>query len=229
MTQQVIGTLHRLRSGWLADRTRAINSLRGLLRELGFFIPEGSKHVLPEAWEIIQDPARGLPEALKPSLSWLCQEIASLSTRIEEVDDQLEALAKQLPAVARLRSVPGIGLLSATALYAFIGDVSRFPSGRHMASFLGLTPREYSSGLRRRLGRISKRGDVYLRMLLIHGARSVLWHAKRRKNPIACVPGRYASSASSATTRRPSHSPTNSLASPGQSGRTRPVPALQAA
>ena len=182
VTQQVIGTLHRLRSGWLADRTRAINSLRGLLRELGFFIPEGRKHVLPDAWEIIHDPTRGLPEALKPSLSSLCQEIVSLSTRIEEIEAQLEALAKQIPAVARLRTVPGVGLLTATALYAFVGDISRFPSGRHMASFIGLTPREYSSGLRRRLGRISKRGDVYLRMLLIHGARSVLWHAKRMKN-----------------------------------------------
>jgi transposase len=183
VTQQVFGTLHRLRSGWLADRTRAINSLRGLLRELGFFIPEGRKHVLPDAWEIIHDPKRELPDALKPSLSSLCQEILSLSTRIEEIEAQLEALAKQVPVVARLRSVPGIGLLTATALYAFIGDVSRFPSGRHMASFLGLTPREYSSGLRRRLGRISKRGDIYLRMLLIHGARSILWHAKRMKNP----------------------------------------------
>ena len=180
--QQVIATLHRLRSGWLADRVRSINALRGLLRELGFFIPEGRRHVLPEAWEIIQDHRRGLPDALKPSLAALCEEIAALSTRIEDVEAQLEALARQIPLIARLRSVPGIGLLSATALYAFIGDPSRFPSGRHMASFVGLTPREYSSGLRRFLGRISKRGDAYLRMLLIHGARSVLWHAKRMKH-----------------------------------------------
>jgi transposase len=182
VTQQVVATLHRLRSGWLADRVRSINALRGLLRELGFFIPEGRRHVLPEAWEIIQDHRRGLPDALKPSLAALCEEIASLSTRIEDVEAQLEALARQIPLIARLRSVPGIGLLSATALYAFIGDPSRFPSGRHMASFVGLTPREYSSGLRRYLGRISKRGDAYLRMLLIHGARSVLWHAKRMKH-----------------------------------------------
>jgi transposase len=100
VTQQVIGTLHRLRSGWLGDRTRAINSLRGLLRELGFFIPEGRKHVLPDAWEIIQDPNRGLPEALKPSLSSLCQEIISLSTRIEEIEVQLEALAHSQPSLA---------------------------------------------------------------------------------------------------------------------------------
>jgi len=182
LTQQVIASLHRLRSGWLADRVRSINTLRGLLRELGFFIPEGRRHVLPEAWEIIHDHHRGLPDALRPGLAALCEEIASLSTRIEDVETQLEALARQIPTIARLRSVPGIGLLSATALYAFIGHPARFPSGRHLASFLGLTPREYSTGLRRRLGRISKRGDSYLRLLLIHGARSVLYHAKRMKD-----------------------------------------------
>ena len=83
----------------------------------------------------------------------------------------------------RLRSVPGVGLLISTALVAIVGDARRFPSGRHFASYLGLTPREHSSGMRRHLGAISKRGDVYLRMLLIHGARATLWHAKRLKEP----------------------------------------------
>jgi transposase len=75
--------------------------------------------------------------------------------------------------------IPGVGLLTATALVATVGDVQRFPSAQHFASYLGLTPREHSSGSRRRLGTISKRGDIYLRMLLIHGAGAVLWHAKR--------------------------------------------------
>ena len=83
----------------------------------------------------------------------------------------------------RLLSVPGIGLLTATALVAFVGDVQRFSSGRRFASYLGLTPREHSSGSRRRLGRISKRGDVYLRMLLVHGSRAALNAATRHKNP----------------------------------------------
>jgi transposase len=93
---------------------------------------------------------------------------------------QLTALAVQTPAVAQLITIPGIGLLTATALVAFVGDIRRFPSARHFASYLGLTPRENSSGLRRRLGAISKRGDVYLRTLLIHGAHSVLHAAKRK-------------------------------------------------
>jgi len=80
-------------------------------------------------------------------------------------------------------TIPGVGLLTATALVAAVGDVQRFPSARHFASYLGLTPREHSTGQRRRLGAISKRGDTYLRMLLIHGARSVLYHAKTRTAP----------------------------------------------
>jgi transposase len=95
------------------------------------------------------------------------------------LEHALERLASQSPLVARLRTVPGVCLLTATALVAFVGDIARFPSGRHFASYLGLTPRESSSGLKHKLGRISKRGDPYLRMLLIHGARSVLTHAKR--------------------------------------------------
>jgi transposase len=92
-------------------------------------------------------------------------------------------VSRHTPVVERLRTIPGIGLLSSTALDAFVGDIGRFPSSRHFASYLGLTPRESSSGLRRRLGAISKRGDTYLRVLLIHGARTVIWHAKRLDTP----------------------------------------------
>jgi len=183
VTQQVLGTLHRLRSGWVGERTARINALRGLLRELGFFIPVGRREVLPHAWEIIRDAESGLPDALRPSLAALCEEIVGFSKRIEDIEKQLHALAQQVPAVGRIYSVPGIGILTATALYAFVGDPVRFPSGRHLASFIGLTPREYSSGSRRHLGRISKRGDAYLRTLLIHGARATLWHAKKLEHP----------------------------------------------
>jgi transposase len=108
------------------------------------------------------------------------REIREFEARVTEVEKQLRALAAEMPLVKRLQSIPGIGLLTATAMVAFIGDVQRFASCRRFASFLGLTPREHSSGLTRRLGRISKRGDVYLR---IHGARSVLWAARRSPQP----------------------------------------------
>ncbi len=92
----------------------------------------------------------------------------------------MKALAGQMPEVERLISIPGVGLLTATAMVGFVGDIKRFRSSRHFASYLGLTPREHSSGNRRRMGRISKQGDRYLRMLLVHGGRSLLWSAHRK-------------------------------------------------
>jgi transposase len=178
VAQQVLTTLHRLRSGWIAERTARINTLRGLLRELGVFIPQGAREVIPTVWALIEDAEADVPDALRPFFAELCREIREIEARIHQVEQQLAAISRQLPVVARLLSVPGVGLLTATALLAFIGDIRRFPSARHLASYLGLTPREYSSGLKRRLGRISKRGDGYLRTLLIHGARSVLLHAR---------------------------------------------------
>jgi transposase len=100
--------------------------------------------------------------------------------RIGLVECQLEALAEQTPVVTRLRTIPGVGLLTATALFGLVVDIHRFPSARHLASYLGLTPRERSSGNTRRLGAISKRGDVYLRTLLVHGARSVLARTRQK-------------------------------------------------
>jgi transposase len=181
VAQQVLTSLHRLRSGWIAERTARLNALRGLLRELGFFIPVGARQVVPAVWSLIEDAESELPDPLRPALAEVCQEIRQLEARIKQLERQLEAMAEQLPIVAHLLTIPGIGLLTATALYAFIGDIHRFRSGRHLASWLGLTPREYSSGLRRWLGGISKRGDGYLRTLLIHGARSVLVHARRQQ------------------------------------------------
>ena len=179
--QQVLTSLHRMRQGWMTERTARLNALRGLLRELGVFIPVGAVNVVPALWALIEDADSELPDTLRPVFAAACQEIREIEARIKQVERQLEALADQLPAVASLLSIPGIGLLTATALVAFIGDVRRFPSGRHLASYLGLTPREFSSGLKRYLGRISKRGDGYLRTLLIHGARSVLHHARNQQ------------------------------------------------
>jgi len=179
--QHVLGALHRLRSAWLATRTARLNTLRGLLRELGFAIPVGAREVVPFVYALVSEADAKLPEALRAVMTEAAREIAELETRIQAVEHQLQALARESALVLRLRTIPGVGLLTATALVAFVGDVHRFPSGRHFASYLGLTPRESSSGLQRHLGRITKRGDPYLRMLLIHGARSVLLHAKKAK------------------------------------------------
>lgn len=181
--QQAIASLHRLRSAWIADRTARMNTVRGILRELGLTIPLGARFVVPKLWEYLEDAEAPIPEFLRPTLAAAAHEIRQFEQRIQDVERQLREVARHSALVRRLRAIPGVGLLTSTALVAFVGDVHRFSSGRHFASYLGLTPREHSSGLRRRLGRISKRGDAYLRMLLIHGARAVVNAAKRTEHP----------------------------------------------
>jgi transposase len=184
LDQQAIASLHRLRSTWLATRTARLNTLRGLLREFGIFIPVGAHHVVPQVRTLLQGSA-DLPTLMRATLGAACDEVEALEANMRGVERQLAALAPQVPAVARLQSVPGVGVITATALVALVTDIRRFPSGRHFASFLGLTPREDSRASRRRLGAITTRGDVYLRMLLTHGARSFLWHAKAAASPTA--------------------------------------------
>lgn len=183
LPQQTLASLHRIRSAWLSTRTSRLNTLRGVLREFGIAIPLGATRVVPRTFELLDSHDQAVPEALRPSLSEMCTEIRNLEQLVRGTERQMKALGRETPTVANLLTVPGIGILTATALVAFVGDVQRFPTGRHFASYLGLTPRESSSGLRRRLGAISKRGDSYLRMLLTHGARATICHAKKRASP----------------------------------------------
>ena len=172
--QQGLQGLHRVRSAWMATRTDRINTTRGLLREFGLDLPLGPAAVLTQAPTWLADPDSPIPLPLRTALTELIAEIRTLDTRIAAIEQQLRAQAKQRPEVQRLRTVPGIGLLIATALIAAVGGMAAFRDGRHLAAWLGLTPRESSSGQRRHLGGISKRGDCYLRRLFIHGARSAL-------------------------------------------------------
>lgn len=180
--QQILTAVHRFRSGWIALRTAQVNTVRGLLREFGFTIPQGIRHVVPQVRLLIEDADSKVPDPVRPLLARACDQIECLDEQVKLAERELEALAEQMPLVERLRSIPGIGLLTATALPAFVGDIRRFPSARHFSSYLGLTPSERSSGTKRRLGSISKLGDMYLRTLLIHGARSVICHARRAKS-----------------------------------------------
>jgi transposase len=181
VAQQAIASLHCLRSTWLATRTARLNTIRGLLREFGLFIPTGAHHVVPRVRELVGDAI--VPTLLHTTLVAACDEIDVLEANMRAVERQLAALASDMPDVGLVQTVPGVGLITATALVALVTDVRRFPSGRHFASFLGLTPKEDSTGSRRRLGAISKQGDIYLRMLMTPGARSVLWHAKAAAEP----------------------------------------------
>ena len=164
------------------DVTHSTLRIVELLRELGVVIPMGVEKVLPQVRMLIEDADSAIPDPLRPTIAAACDQIESLTRQIKEAERELAKLAKEIPQVMLILSVPGIGVIVATAFFAVVGDVRRFPSGRHLASYLGLTPRERSSGSRRRLGSISKRGDAYLRMLLVHGARSVLCHAARAKS-----------------------------------------------
>ena len=172
--QQALQGLHRVRAGWMAARTARINTVRGLLREFGFDLPQGPAAVTGRVPGWLADESSPVPPALRQALSDVMAEIRELETRIKGLEKQLRQEAKQRPAVQKLVDVPGIGLLIATALVAAVGGMEAFRDGRHLAAWLGLTPKESSSGNRRRLGRISRRGDPYLRTLLIHGARSAL-------------------------------------------------------
>jgi transposase len=181
--QQTLAGLHRIRASWMRTRTARINLVRGLLREAGVALPVGARIGMQRASAHLCEPGCEVAEPLRQMLQEVCEEIGALQERIRRVEKQLQALSAGMPVVARLRSIPGVGLLTATALVALVGDVQRFANGRRLASYLGLTPREHSSGLRRRLGKISKRGDRYLRTLLIHGARSALLAARRLPQP----------------------------------------------
>lgn len=179
--QQAIGALHRLRQGYLQTRTARINAVRGHLREFGVVIAMGAKHVLPEVRAALDRGA--VPAYLRDALEDVLAEIETLRAKAEALRAELERLAERMPDAQRLMSVPGVGVLTATAFVAFVGDVRRFRSGRDFAAYLGLTPREHSSGFSRRLGSITKRGNTYVRMMLIHGARSALRAGKVSKEP----------------------------------------------
>jgi len=173
--QQALQGLHRVRSLWMATRTSRINALRGFCREFGLAVPQGARTGLEAISRVLAEPESVIPLLIRHSAKLLLEEIRLLEARIAQIERELAAAAKDSAACTLLLSVPGIGLLTATALVAATsGDVTHFKDARHFASWFGLTPREHSSGSTRRLGRISKQGDRYLRMLLTHGARSVL-------------------------------------------------------
>lgn len=173
--QQALQGLHRIRSLWMGTRTSRINALRGFCREFGIAIPVGARTGIEVVSRVLADPHTAVPELIRATAGLLVEEIRLLEARIAQVERELAQAARLSPACTTLLSVPGIGLLPATAMVAATcGDVSHFKDARHFASWFGLTPKEYSSGSTRYLGHISKRGDRYLRMLLTHGARSVL-------------------------------------------------------
>lgn len=178
IAQQELLSLHRLRRQWMMTRTARINALRGLLAEYGICLAKGARTVVASAWTQLEDAEVPIPGRLRRMLGGVIDEIRTLEGRIASLERELRALAIDDPVIQRLQTVPGIGLITSTAVVGSVGSIREFRRARCWASWLGLTPREHSSGAHRRLGGITKAGDVYLRGLLAHGARSVLLAAR---------------------------------------------------
>lgn len=179
--QQGLQALHRVREQVKSQRTATINLVRGLLREFGVTIPNGAAKVSAAVREALEDADNEVPMTLRDTLAEQLDRIATLQADMRSIEKRLAQESESDAAVQRYLTAPGIGLLTATAVRAGAGDLSRFKNGRHLAAWIGLVPREHSSGHQRRLGRITKRGDAYLRTLLIHGGRAVLRAALMRQ------------------------------------------------
>jgi len=172
--QQDMQAMHRIRNELVCQRTAKANQIRGLLAEYGIVVAvrvEQLRRALPQ---ICEDMGNGLSATFRRLLEDLRQDLSWLDGRIEELDGEIKQLARDDERAARLQTIPGIGPITATALVADLGDARQFRRGREVSAFLGLVPRQMSSGGKERLLGISKRGDAYLRTLLIHGARSAL-------------------------------------------------------
>jgi transposase len=181
--QQAVLLLHRIRKSLVNEQNRIANQLRGLLAEFGVVMPLGLGS-LKRSWSTTrQEYADALPQLAWTELDRLYARLGELHTQILSYDRRIKAHVHADARARRLTEIPGVGPITASAIVATIGNGRDFKNGRQFAAWLGLTPRQYSTGGRTILGRITKRGDIYLRTLLIHGGRSELMHVHHRADP----------------------------------------------
>ena len=173
--QQSVLSLHRVRQGFVKARTAQANQIRGLLGEFGLVVPQGIAYIAQRVPELVEDASNELPGAFRVLIARLLEHLQLLHRQVDEIEAQIKAWHRDSEASQRLEKVPGIGPLTATALVATIGDAKNFDNGRQLAAWLGLVPRQHSSGGKQNLLGMSKRGDAYLRTMLIHGARSAIY------------------------------------------------------
>jgi transposase len=181
--QQDQQATHRIRSLRVEERTATANQIRGLLAEYGIVLPQRLDILRKHLPLLLEDLENRLTPHLRTLLESLREDLGRLDKHIAKLDDCIELFARQNEDARRLQSIPGIGPITATALVASIGDASAFKHSRDLPAFLGLTPKQHSSGGKERLSGISKQGDSYLRTLLIHGARAALRVAARKDDP----------------------------------------------
>ena len=178
--QQAVLHLHHGRQLLVRQRVAVSNHIRGVLAEYGIVLPQGVKVLTRRLPELLEDAENALPMLVRHLLAELKAEHDQLQERIGRCEQQLKAWHETNSLSQRLATIPGIGILTATALSASVGEGQDFKNGRQLAAYLGLVPRQSSTGGKDRLLGISKRGDGYLRKLLIHGARAVIHHIRRR-------------------------------------------------
>jgi transposase len=172
--QQAVLMVHRARTLTMANRVAQVNQIRGLLGEFGLVVPTGVARLRRELPRILVDAENGLPVLAREVLSGLLEQLREADVRVCAYDRQIRALAEASEPARRLMRLESIGPQTATALVATVGDPRIFKNGRGFAAWLGITPRQHSSGGKERLGQITRQGDAYLRTLLVHGARAYL-------------------------------------------------------
>ena len=181
-SQQAILSVHRARQGFVKARTAQANQIRGLLAEYGIVIPKGIGHITKRVPEILEDGENDLPGSFRLLIQRLVDHLKELGRQVDELEAQIQLWHKDNPASQKLAKIPGVGPMTASAMAASVGDARHFKNGRQLAAWLGIVPRQHSTGGKSTLLGISKRGDTYLRTLLIHGARAVIRVIERKPN-----------------------------------------------
>ena len=182
MEQQDIQSLHRIRNRFVQERTAIVNQMRGLLMEYGVILPQGINKARSMIPDVLEDAENELSHIARGFISDLYQQLQLKDEKVTEYEIMLKEIFKNHDACKRIEKIEGVGLMTATAIIADIGDAKEFKNGRHLAAFLGLVPKQYSSGNKQTLLGISKRGDSYIRSLLIHGARSVICRCAKKED-----------------------------------------------
>ncbi len=178
--QQAVLSVHRARQGFVKARTAQANQIRGLLAEFGIVIPKGIGHIAKCLPEILEDGENGLPGMMRQLVRALGEQLKAVDNQVEEMERQITLWHRDSEQSRTLEAIAGIGPITASAFVASVGDAKSFKNARQVPAWLGMVPRHEGTGGKVKLGRISKRGDVYLRTLLIHGARAVIRQVERK-------------------------------------------------
>ncbi|MGY5581492.1 IS110 family RNA-guided transposase [Vibrio cincinnatiensis] len=183
--QQAILSVHRMREHWVRERTALMNRIRELLSEFGLIIPVGRSSLMKQVPLMLEDAENELPHLSRTVIADAYHHLEALNQRIADTEQVFDAFAKVSDNVQRIMKVRGIGPQTATAILASIGNGTQFDKSRDFSAWLGLVPKQYSTGGKPRLGRITKHGDKYLRTLLVHGARTVMANLRDKQDRLS--------------------------------------------